>query len=61
MINHLINQIPVPYKNQEIMFYIPNNSIPVKILSPYLFNIYNYHIKSYIIFIYKFNISFFLE
>jgi len=42
LINHLINQIPVPYKNQEVMFYIPNNPIPVKILSPYLFNIYNY-------------------
>lgn len=41
-INHLINQIPVPYKNQEIMFYIPNNPIPIKILSPYLFNINNY-------------------
>ena len=42
LINHLINQIPVPYKNQEIMFYIPNNPIPIKILSPYLFNLYNY-------------------
>ena len=42
LINHLINQVPVPYKNQEIMFYIPNNPIPIKILSPYLFNIYNY-------------------
>ena len=41
-INHLINQIPVPYKNQEIMFYIPNNSIPLKIFSPFIFNLSNY-------------------
>ena len=41
-INHLINQIPVPYKNQEIMFYIPNNSIPIKLFSPFNFNLSNY-------------------
>ena len=42
LVNHLINQIPVPYKNQEIMFYIPNNSMPLKLYSPFIFNIYNY-------------------
>ena len=41
-INHLINQVPVPYKNQEIMFYIPNNSMPIKIFSPFNFNLSNY-------------------
>ena len=39
LVNHLINQIPVPYKNQEIMFYIPNNSMPLKLYSPFIFNI----------------------
>ena len=41
-INHLINQIPVPYKNQEIKFYIPNNSEPIQILNPFNFNISNF-------------------
>ena len=42
LINHLINQIPVPYKNQEIMFYIPKNIIPLNIFSPSIFNVSNY-------------------
>ena len=41
-INHLINQIPVPYKNQEIIFYIPNNKVPLKLLSPFNFNLSNF-------------------
>ena len=41
-IHHLINQIPVPYKNQEILFYIPNNTKPLKIFSPSVFNVSNY-------------------
>ena len=42
LINNLINQIPVPYKNQEILFYIPNNPNPLKIFSPSIFNGSNY-------------------
>ena len=41
-VNHLINQIPVPYKNQEIMFYIPNYSKPLNLLSPFNFNLSNF-------------------
>ena len=40
--NYLINRIPIPFKNQEILFYIPNNPIPIKILSPFNFNTSNY-------------------
>ena len=40
--NYLINRVPVPFKNQEILFYIPNNPIPIKLLSPFNFNAYNY-------------------
>ena len=41
-LNHLINQVPVPYKNQEIRFYTPNNIVPIKILSPFIFDQSNY-------------------
>ena len=41
-INHLINQIPVPFKKQEIRFYTPNSIVPIKIFSPFIFNELNY-------------------
>ena len=41
-INHLINQVPVPFKNQEIRFYTPNNNVPIKLLYPFIFEQSNY-------------------
>ena len=41
-VKYLINQIPIPYKNQEIMFYIPNNPEPLNLLSPSIFNLSNF-------------------
>ena len=41
-INHIINQVPVPYKNQEILFYIPSNDTPLKIGNPFNYNIDNF-------------------
>ena len=29
IINQLINQVPIPDKNQKIMYYLPNNEIPL--------------------------------
>ena len=35
LINHLTNEIPVPYKNQKILFYIPYNTSVIQLVSPF--------------------------
>ena len=35
LINHLTNEIPVPYKNQKILFYIPYNTSIIQLISPF--------------------------
>ena len=37
-INHIINQVPVPYRNQKIKFYTPIKSDPIKLVSPFILN-----------------------
>ena len=34
LINHIINEIPIPSKNQKIMFYLPTISLPLELISP---------------------------
>ena len=34
LINHIINEIPIPSKNQKIIFYLPTISLPIEIISP---------------------------
>ena len=41
-INHIINQVPVPYKNQKIKFYIPIKSNPIKLVNPFMLNNTNF-------------------
>ena len=41
-VNHIINQIPVPYKNQKIKFYTPIKANPIKLVNPFILNITNF-------------------
>ena len=41
-VNHIINQVPVPYKNQKIKFYTPIKSTSIKLVNPFLLNNTNY-------------------
>lgn len=41
-INHIINQVPVPYQNQKIKFYTPIKSSPIKLVSPFILNNANF-------------------
>ena len=41
-INHIINQVPVPYRNQKIKFYTPIKSSPIKLVSPFILNNANF-------------------
>ena len=41
-INHIINQVPVPYRNQKIKFYTPIKSNPIKLVSPFILNKTNF-------------------
>jgi len=41
-INHIINQVPVPYKNQKIKFYTPIKSDPIKLVNPFILNNTNF-------------------
>ena len=41
-VNHIINQVPVPYKNQKIKFYTPINSNPIKLVNPFILNNINF-------------------
>ena len=41
-VNHIINQVPVPYKNQKIKFYTPIKSNPIKLVNPFLLNNINF-------------------
>ena len=34
LINNIINEIPIPSKNQKIIFYLPTISLPIEIISP---------------------------
>ena len=42
LINHIINQVPVPYKNQKFKFYTPIKSNPIKLVNPFILNIINF-------------------
>ena len=41
-INHIINQVPVPFKNQKIKFYTPIKSDPIKLVNPFILNNTNF-------------------
>ena len=41
-VNHIINQVPVPYKNQKIKFYIPFKANPIKLVNPFMLNCTNF-------------------
>ena len=41
-INHIINQVPVPSKNQKIKFYTPISPNPLKLVNPFILNSINY-------------------
>ena len=41
-VNHIINQVPVPYKNQKIKFYTPIKATPIKLVNPFILNITNF-------------------
>ena len=41
-VNHIINQVPVPYKNQKIKFYTPIKGIPIKLVNPFILNCINF-------------------
>ena len=41
-VNHIINQVPVPYKNQKIKFYTPIKAIPIKLVNPFILNCINF-------------------
>ena len=41
-INHIINQVPVPYKNQKFKFYTPIKSDPIKLVNPFILNNTNF-------------------
>ena len=41
-VNHIINQVPVPYKNQKIKFYTPIKSNSIKLVNPFLLNNTNF-------------------
>ena len=41
-VNHIINQVPVPYKNQKIKFYTPIKSNIIKLVNPFLLNNTNF-------------------
>ena len=41
-INHIINQVPVPYKNQKFKFYTPIKSNPIKLVNPFILNNTNF-------------------
>jgi hypothetical protein len=41
-VNHIINQVPVPYKNQKIKFYTPIRVNPIKLVNPFILNSVNY-------------------
>ncbi len=41
-VNHIINQVPVPYKNQKIKFYTPIRATPIKLVNPFILNSINY-------------------
>ena len=41
-INHIINQVPVPYKNQKIKFYTPIKANPIKLVNPFILNNTNF-------------------
>ena len=45
-INHIINQVPVPYKNQKIKFYIPIKSDPIKLVNPFMLNNTNFKLEN---------------
>ena len=34
LINHIINEIPIPSKNQTITFYLPSSPLPIELISP---------------------------
>ena len=42
LVNHIINQVPVPYKNQKIKFYTPIKANPIKLVNPFILNIVNF-------------------
>ena len=35
LVNHLTNEIPIPYKNQRLLFYIPYNTKAIELVSPF--------------------------
>ena len=41
-VNHIINQVPVPYKNQKIKFYSPIKANPIKLVNPFILNTINF-------------------
>ena len=41
-VNHIINQVPVPYKNQKIKFYTPIKANPIKLVNPFILNSINF-------------------
>jgi len=41
-VNHIINQVPVPYKNQKIKFYSPVKANPIKLVNPFILNSTNF-------------------
>ena len=41
-INHIINQVPVPYRNQKFKFYTPIKSDPIKLVNPFILNNTNF-------------------
>ena len=41
-VNHIINQVPVPYKNQKFKFYTPINATPIKLVNPFILNSINF-------------------
>ena len=41
-INHIINQVPVPYQNQKFKFYTPIKADPIKLASPFILNSTNF-------------------
>jgi hypothetical protein len=42
-VNHIINQVPVPYKNQKIKFYTPIKANPIKLVNPFILNTINFN------------------
>ena len=42
LVNHIINQVPVPYKKQKFKFYTPINTNPIKLVNPFILNNINF-------------------